>query len=160
MISIKRTLFLFCTFSIILALSAQSKVNDIPVEDLSIQVKGVLESYASILHRSASLEEAAEAFTPIAGGTLVNDDNTLSRNTIQFGLKKDFNNFKHYAYPIRITRVNRTLETSSGYGQTKVSGTGYKIWIAKKDPSKGMPAPVTIILPATGTAKVVNVGSY
>ncbi len=43
---------------------------------------------------------------------------------------------------------------------TGIAGTRYKIWIAKNDPAKGMPAPVTIIAPASGAAKIVNVGSY
>ena len=32
--------------------------------------------------------------------------------------------------------------------------------IAKNDPAKGMPAPVTIIAPASNKPKIVNVGNY
>ena len=141
-------------------LNAQSKADDIPVGDLPAEVKSVLEKYAQVLHDSKSLEEAAAGFAALAGGSLVNESGALTSNTRQFGLKKDFNNFKHYAYPVQITRVNKTVANGDGYGATKIAGTRYKIWIAKNDPAKGMPAPVTIIAPASGEPKIVNVGSY
>lgn len=137
-----------------------SKADDIPVESLPAAVKEVVESYARILKESKSVDEAAAAFAAIAGGSLVNENGTVSNNTKQFGLKKDFNNFKHYAYPIKITRVNKTVSNGDGYGAAKIAGDRYTVWIAKNDPAKGMPAPVTIIAPASGAPKVVNVGSY
>ena len=156
-----KTRLIFCTaFIASVALGAQSKADDIPVSDLPPEVKSVLETYTKILHESKSVDEAGAAFNAIAGGTLVNESGKITTNTLQFGLKKDFNNFKHYAYPIQITRVNKTVSNGAGYGATKISGTSYKIWIAKNDPAKGMPAPTTIIAPATGAPKVVNVGSY
>lgn len=140
--------------------SAQSKADDIPVSELPAEVKSVLEQYSTALHDSKSVDEAAAAFAPIAGGSLVNEAGALTGNTRQFGLKKDFNDFKHYAYPVQITRVNKTTSNGEGYGKTKIAGTRYKIWIAKTDPAKGLPAPVTIIAPASGAPKIVNVGSF
>lgn len=137
-----------------------NKADDIPVEQLPDAVKAVLVSYSHILKESPTVEEAANAFARIAGGSLVNDNGSVSNNTKQFGLKKDFNNFKHYAWPIRITRVNKTVSRGEGYGSKKIAGDRYTIWIAKDDPAKGMPAPVTIIAPPAGEPKVVNVGSY
>lgn len=154
------TLVAFCAFLVFSGVDAQSKADDIPVADLPVEVKAVLETYTKILHESKSVDEAGVAFGAIAGGTLVNEAGKLTSNTLQFGLKKDFNNFKHYAYPVQITRVNKTISNGAGYGATKIAGTSYKIWIAKNDPAKGMPAPVTIIAPSSGAAKVVNVGSY
>ena len=142
------------------ALTAWNKADDIPVGDLPADVKAVVETYTKILKDSASVEDAATAFAAIAGGTLVNENGSVANNTKQFGLKKDFNNFKHYAYPIQITRVNKTVSNGEGYGSKKIAGARYTVWIAKNDPAKGLPAPLTIIAPSGGAAKVVNVGSY
>ncbi len=139
---------------------AWSKADDIPVENLPAAVRSVLDKYVQILKESPSVDEAAAAFAQIAGGSLVNDNGSVSNNTKQFGLKKDFNNLKHYAWPIRITRVNKTVSRGEGYGARKIAGDRYTIWIAKDDPAKGLPAPVTIIAPTGGEPKVVNVGSY
>jgi len=142
------------------AIFSWSKADDIPVESLPAKVKAVVENYARILRESKSVEEAATAIAPIAGGSLVSENGSLSNNTKQFGLKKDFNNIKHYANPIKITRVNKTISKGDGYGAAKIAGDRYTVWIAKDDPAKGMPAPVTLILPASGEPKLVNVGSY
>jgi hypothetical protein len=125
---------------------------------LPAAVRSVLEKYVQILKESPSVDEAAAAFAQIAGGSLVNDNGSVSSNTRQFGLKKDFNNLKHYAWSIWITRVNKTVSGGEGYGSKKIAGDRYTIWIAKDDPAKGLPAPVTIIAPTGGEPKVVNVG--
>lgn len=157
---IKHCCYLISALTLVFSLASWNKADDIPVGDLPAPVKAVVETYTNILKESKSVEDAAAAFAPIAGGTLVNDNGTVSNNTRQFGLKKDFNNFKHYAYPIKITRVNKTQSNGEGYGSQKIAGARYTVWIAKDDPAKGMPAPVTIIAPASGSPKVVNVGSY
>ena len=74
---------------------AWNKADDIPVENLPAAVSSVLEKYVQILKESPSVDEAAAAFAQIAGGSLVNDNGSVSNNTRQFGLKKDFNNLKH-----------------------------------------------------------------
>ncbi len=141
-------------------LFAQSKHDDIPVSELPAEVKAVVDAYATLLHDNKSIDAAAGQFNALAGGSLVNDDGTISSNTRQFGFKKDFNNFRHYAYPVKITRVNKTISNGEGYGARKIAGPRYKIWIAKDDPAKGMPAPVSIIAPAGGGPKIVNIGSF
>lgn len=155
-------LFLICCAAAPLA--AQSRQNDIPVEQLPAEVKQVLEQYVQILRTSKTVDEAATRFTDIAGGTLVNENGSVSGNTRQFGLKKDFNNIKHYADPLIITRVNATPSNGQGYGKTAIKGMVYKIWIRKKDEKQGMPAPVSILVPegheSIKTPRVVNVGSY
>ncbi|MBL8995678.1 MAG: hypothetical protein JNM63_20185 [Spirochaetia bacterium] len=147
------------------ALLAQTKADDIPVGDLPASVKGVLESYVSILRTSKDLTEAGKRFVEIAGGTLVSDDGkSLRSSTEQFGLKKDFNDIKHYADPIRITRVAKLASNGQGYGASAIKGLIYKVWIDKKDPQLGMPAPVSILVPegheTIKTPKVVNIGSF
>lgn len=160
--SMKKIAFLFLLCAAPLA--AQSKANDIPVDQLPASVKQVLEQYVQILRTSKSVDEAAARFQEIAGGTLVNENGSVSSNTKQFGLKKDFNNVKFYADPLIITRVNATPSNGQGYGKTAIRGMVYKIWIRKKDESQGMPAPVSIMVPegheTIKTPRVINVGSY
>lgn len=139
---------------------AQSKADDIAVGELPADVKAVVDAYAQLLKESKSIEEAAAAFKPLAGGSLVSDNGSLTSSTLQFGFKKDFNNFKHYQYPVVITRVNKTISRGEGYGPQKIAGPRYKVWIAKDDPAKGMPAPVSIIAPPGGAPRIVNVGSF
>jgi hypothetical protein len=70
---------------------------------------------------------------------------------------------RHYADPIRITRVNLGYSNGSGYGPSAIKGKVYKIWIDKKDPSLGMPAPITIMVPeghpTIQNPKVTGIGS-
>ncbi|KOY86329.1 hypothetical protein AD998_09395 [bacterium 336/3] len=146
---------------------AQSKAGDIAVSKLPAEVKQVLEEYVNILTSSKDLDECAQRFTSIAGGGLINEDpvNVTLRQTVQpFSLKKDFNNIKFYAQPVKVTRVNVSKTGGSGYGASAVAGTIYKIWIDKKDPKQGMPAPVSIVVPENHstikTPKVMNIGSF
>ncbi len=154
------------SFLILLAsLSAQTKADDIPVGDLPSSVKSVVEEYVAILRTSKELTEAGKRFVTLAGGTLIGDDGKSLRSSVEpFSLKKDFNNIKHYADPIRITRVAKFPSSGQGYGEYAISGMIYKVWIDKKDPSIGMPAPVSLLVPeghpSIKTPKVVNIGSF
>ena len=142
---------------------SQSTKYDIPIEDLPQNVKKVLKQYVEIL-RSPNLDVVAKKFVAIAGGSLINTNGTdLSRGKKEFSLKKDFNDLKHYAYPIRITRVSKTQSNGQGYGATAIKGTVYKVWIDKKSSDLGVPAPISIMVPEghakIKTPKVVNIGS-
>lgn len=144
----------------------QSKFNDIPVSQLPAEVKNILEEYVKILSSSKDLEECAKRFTNIAGGGLVNEDpnNVTLRDDVKpYSLKKDYNNVKFYAQPVKITRVNVSKTSGAGFGASAVSGTIYKIWIAKADGQAGLPAPISIILPekhpVIKTPKVIGIGS-
>ncbi|MBN1187589.1 MAG: hypothetical protein JXB49_35265 [Bacteroidales bacterium] len=142
----------------------QSKVNDIPVDELPSNVKDVLVEYIAIL-KSESLDICYDKFKSIAGGTLVNESGTNLRTGIKdYSLKKDFQDIKFYKDPPEITRVNKTMSNGQGYGASAIKGYVYKVWIAKIDPSNGMPAPVSIMVPedhpTIKTPKVVNIGSF
>lgn len=152
---------LACSFQIF---AQQDAKGDIPINSLPTEVKSVLEKYVEILRTSSNLDDAAAKVVELAGGTLVNEDGSL-RNTIKpFSLKKDFNNVKHYLNPITITRVNLSSTSGAGYGKTAVKGKVYKVWIAKDDPAKGMPAPTSIIVPeghpTINSPKLINIGSF
>lgn len=164
-----RTLTLFSALWLLLAampqhMQAQGRANDIPVTELPRDVRGVLDSYVRLLRSSADLDACAEGFRALAGGSLVNEDGLTLRNSVApFSLKKDFTNVQHYADPIRITRVNLGYSNGSGYGPSAIKGKVYKIWIDKKDPSLGMPAPITIMVPeghpTIQNPKVTGIGS-
>ncbi len=142
---------------------SQSTESDIPISELPASVEKVLQQYIEIL-KSPNLDVAAEKFVAIAGGSLINTDGSdLSRGKKEFALKKDFNDMQHYAYPIKITRVNKAESNGQGYGATAIKGVVYKIWIDKKSSDLGMPAPISIMVPeghsTIKTPKVVNIGS-
>lgn len=143
----------------------QSRRNDIPVRQLPDEVKQVLGKYMAILSQSESLDQCADAFVQIAGGSLVNEDGESLRSSVKpYSLKKDFQNVKFYAMnPIRVTRVNVRETNGTGYGWSALKGKIYKIWIKKADGQAGMPAPISIIVPegheSITTPKVVGIGS-
>jgi hypothetical protein len=142
---------------------AQSKQNDIPVSQLPQAVFKVLNQYFEILG-SDSLENCAKSFVSIAGGSLLgNSVDKLRTDVSQFSLKKDFNNSRFYAYPLKLTRVNKRFSNGDGYGETRIKGWVYKIWIDKKDGVNGMPAPISIIVPEDHPffklPRVIGIGS-
>ncbi|TAF67296.1 MAG: hypothetical protein EAZ55_02965 [Cytophagales bacterium] len=160
----KHILFLFFFVGLLGYSNAQGTANDIDVSKLPQEVRQVLDSYINILTTSSSLDDCAGKFTAIAGGGLVNEDGQTLRSSIQpFSLKKDFDNVKFYASPIKITRVNATYSNGQGFGPSAIKGMVYKIWIAKKEGQAGMPAPISIMVPdgheSIRTPKVVGIGS-
>lgn len=143
---------------------AQTRAGDIPVSGLPSEVKAVLEEYVSILRNSNDLDECAQSVMSVFGGSLVNDDASDLRSSIKpYSLKKDFNNVRWYADPIKITRVNLSYTNGDGYGESAIKGKKYKIWIDKADKKNGMPAPISIFVPEEHPAiqmpKVVGIGS-
>jgi len=143
--------------------AAQSKRDDISVKQVPSSVINVLYKYAEVL-KSETLEKCAEAFFAIAGGGLVNPAGTaLDRDLSRFALKKDYENFRFYAMPLKITRVNKRYSNGDGYGDSAIAGWVYKIWIDKKKGVNGMPAPISIMVPENHptirTPKVIGIGS-
>jgi hypothetical protein len=154
--------FLLTAFSVA---NAQNKKDDIPVEQLPAEVKTVLLEYVAILTSSKTLDECAQNFIKVAGAGLVNEDGNSLRGNVQgFSLKKDYENIKFYANPVKITRVNVSRSSGAGFGPSALKGKVYKIWIAKADGGGGLPAPVSIIVPeghaTIKTPKVMNIGSF
>lgn len=159
----KKIVTTFCLILFVFSLQAQSKRNDIPVSKLPSSVKQVLIKYVKILQSSQSLEDCAQNFVEVAGGSLVNEDGKSLRSSVKpYSLKKDFSNIKFYANPIKITRVN-VSQRSSGFGESAIRGKVYKIWIDKKSGQSGMPAPISILVPEGHASikipKVIGIGS-
>lgn len=156
-----------CAFLLVFTLSvpgyAQGRQNDIPASKLPKEVVQVLGTYARVL-LSETLEQCAEKFVEIAGGSLIQEDGkSLHRDVMPFSLKKDHSNLKFYSVPLVITRVNKGFSNGDGYGATAISGVVYKIWIGKKKGVAGMPAPISILVPeghpTIKTPKVIGIGS-
>ena len=154
--------FLICVSS---NTQAQSKRYDIAIQDLPKDVLNTLEEYVKTLKNAEDLDACAKAFIKIAGGGLVNEDGESLRNSIKpYSLKKDFNNIKFYASPIKITRVNSNpVYIASGFGASAIKGRVYKIWINKASGQAGLPAPISIMAPdghpTIKTPKVIRIGS-
>ncbi|MCC5946479.1 MAG: hypothetical protein JJT94_16225 [Bernardetiaceae bacterium] len=160
----KQFLTILVFFACLLSVVAQGRQNDISPAQLPSEVKTVLGQYLGILQQSANLDECAERFSAIAGGSLVNEDGISLRSRVKpYALKKDFENIKFYRNPIRITRVNVSHSNGMGFGPSAIRGKVYKIWIDKKEGVGGMPAPISIMVPEghaqITTPKVVNIGS-
>lgn len=152
-------LFALVSFSVF----AQSRAGDIPFDQVPDEVLEVLNQYVSVLN-SETLEKCAAEFFAIAGGSLVNPDGTaLDIDLPKYSLKKDYENIKFYAQPLKITRINRRWTNGDGYGKSALAGWIYKIWIAKKPGTPGMPAPISIIVaknhPTIKSPKVIGIGS-
>ena len=160
----RKTLVLMVCFMVVsVLLLAQSRRNDISIKDTPKEVIEVLKEYVQIL-KSENLDKCAEKMISVAGGGLVNETAEKLRIDVpQFSLKKDFNNIKFYADPIKITRVNKRKSNGDGYGASAIRGFIYKIWIDKKKGGRGMPAPISIMVPeghsTIKTPKVIGIGS-
>jgi len=124
------------------------------------EVSSALQQYVQVLATSRSLDELTTRFGPMAGGTLVFEDGRLRETVTQMPLKKDWNNVRFYRQPPEVTRVDVTAQRTHGHGPSALTGTEFKVWIGKVDPSQGMPAPITLLV-AEGQrgARVVGVGS-
>jgi hypothetical protein len=143
-------------------ISVQAQQKDIPVSELPKEVKTVLDEYVNILTTSKDLDECANRFISVAGGTLVNPAGNALRSSVKpYSLKKDYNDIKYYKVPVEIARVAKTRTQQCGYGASAIAGDWYKIYIVKKDGSQ--PAPIQIVVPENNpnvtTPKVMSIGS-
>jgi hypothetical protein len=152
----KRTFLIIALFGFF-AMGLQAQTKDIPVSECPADVVTLLNKYIEILQNATSVEDAAEKCKAIFAGHLLNSSGNVDSDVLNYSLKKDFGNAKFYQYPVKITRISRTLNEYDGFQSTLFEGTKYKIWIAKKEGVAGMPAPTPIIKPAQGDAKIVSV---
>lgn len=136
--------------------SSNARAEDIPADQVPKDVIEVLNQYLKILTTSPSLDQCGQQVAKIAAGHMLSQRGGISDDVMHFSLKKDYQNAKFYKVPAVITRVVKTEDDYDGYGPTLFQGTRYKIWIAKKDGVAGLPAPIPIIKPKSGTPKIVT----
>ncbi len=153
----KKTFVTLVAFLMLFTGSIFAQTKDIPETELPADVKQVLSEYIQILQTATDLDDAASKVKKLFGGHLLNSSGNVDSDVYNYSLKKDFTNAKFYQYPVKITRVSRSLNDYDGFQSTLFEGTRYKIWIAKKEGVAGMPAPTPIIKPAQGDPKVVSV---
>jgi len=140
--------FVFLIFAISVFSSIYPQRKDIPVEEVPFAVIKVLNQYLKILSESPTLEDCAKNIYPLLGGGLLSSDGKkVSSDTIQFSLKKDYNNVKFYSVPAEITRIQLNKNSYDGFEKTYIEGDIYKIWVKKKEGVAGMPAPIPVIVP-------------
>lgn len=140
--------------------SLSSAPQDIPVSRVPDDVIRVLNEYLSVLSSSSSVDAAASELVRrgiVAGHLLRTDKSGMPSDVTEFSLKKDFSNVKFYAVPAVITRVSFYPDDTDGFGDTLIRGDRYKIFIKKKEGVPGMPAPIPVIKPGDGKAKIVSV---
>jgi hypothetical protein len=143
-------------FTLLFAVTATAGRKEITSQEVPRDVIEVLNRYLTILTTSPTLEDCAQKMAGISAGHMLSRNGGISDDVFQFSLKKDYQNAKFYKVPAVITRVQVTDNDYDGYGPTLFEGTGYKIWIAKKDGVAGLPAPIPIIKPASGAPKIVT----
>jgi hypothetical protein len=84
----------------------------------------------------------------------------VSSDLRRFSFKKAWENAKFYAQPVKITRIRRTGTSAIGFRETAEKGKVTDYFIAKKEGTSGMPAPVKIFFPeGGGEPKISYVGS-
>lgn len=84
------------------------------------------------------------------------DKNDLTSSVKQFSFKKASNGISRYEFPLVITNVQKTGDTS----YQGAEGSIFKYFIKKNSKFNGMPAPVHIFVPADGSdPKIINFGS-
>lgn len=121
----------------------------------------VLQATLDVLQKNGDPDAAAHAVIPFVHRSLLDEaGKKLSNDVRQFSFKKAHTDAGHYENPIRITRTRAGSASGLGYGAAAEKGQTVDYFIAKRDPDKGMPAPVTIFFPASGgPPKVAYLGS-
>lgn len=84
----------------------------------------------------------------------------LTTDVRQFSFKKAHDNAKFYAFPVQVTRARENAVTGIGFGDTAEMGRTEDHFLAKKEGQAGLPAPMTVFIPASGgPPKVSYLGS-
>ncbi len=112
-----------------------------------LQAVKVMNHFIHILQRK-TFEEAAKKVVPLIHKSLLtHNGKSLDDDTYGYSFKKAYMNAKNYKYPIKVTRVQKLRTTGVGYGDTYQKGIEYKFWIAKKQGTAGLPAPLVLFFP-------------
>ena len=120
----------------------------------------VLNKFVHILQTN-DFKNSSQMVTPLIHKSLLTQDRSrLDEDTLRFSFKKAHPNAKHYAYPVKVTRIDRLKSTEIGHGNTHEVGVEFKMWIAKKN-AKGYSAPLVLFFKQGGSnePKLSYVGS-
>lgn len=132
------------------------ETRDIAPDALPAAVVGAVNSYLMALQLPDVNAAAAKAL-PVLGGSLLESTGAKLRTPVErFGLPKDHAHVAEYHVPARITHAQVNGTQADGDGAARVEGTWYKLWIGRKDGNTELAAPITVILQADGSAKLVT----
>ncbi len=171
-----KTLLFFLSFffyTSLMASSSNSQAQQISLEyiekiELQNRLPEVLEKEALLvlnkfvhILQTNDFKKSSQMVTPLMHKSLLTQDRSeLDADTLMFSFKKAHTNAKHYAYPVKVTRIDRLKSTEIGYGNTHEVGVEFKMWIAKKN-AKGYSAPLVLFFKQGGSnePKLSYVGS-
>lgn len=139
---------------------SMAQKRDIPVSELPLDVKLLVEDYFKIL-KTGTLDDAEVRFSQLAGGDLIDEDGSTLREDVKpVALKRDRNNLKFYSLPLNITKVTVYENKSSGLGIGAIKGDLFKVYIARKE---GKPSYLSVIVPKNHptitSPKIVEIGN-
>lgn len=151
----KKTICLILSMALV-GFSIQAQ--EIKLKDFDKRGIELIDSFMNVLLQNPSDEMvAAKAAMPyIHRSEYNNQGNQLMQDRLNFSFKKAWQNAKFYAWPVVVTRIQQQNLSQVGFGETAEAGTGFKIWISKKEGVSGMPAPLNVFFPADGSAPKLN----
>ena len=131
---------------------------EIKLKDFDKRGIELIDSFMNVLLQNAADEmAAAKAAMPYIHRSEYNNQGTqLMQDRLNFSFKKAWQNAKFYAWPVMVTRIQQQNLSQVGFGETAEAGTGFKVWISKKEGVSGMPAPLNVFFPADGSAPKLN----
>lgn len=129
------------------------KAEEIAPADVPNSVTVTLNAYFAALS-APSMQATTEKLSGLLGGSLLEADGRLRTPIEKFALPKDRAHHTDYQHPVQLVRALTTPGQTDGEGSTEVSGTWYKVWIARKDGNADLAAPFTLIVTEGGTAVI------
>lgn len=78
----------------------------------------VMNKFVHILQTNDFKKNSQMVIPLIHKSLLTQDRSELDADTLMFSFKKAYTNAKNYAYPVKVTRIDRLKTTEIGYGNT------------------------------------------
>ena len=135
---------------------------DVMPKSLESKATEVINVFLETMQKNSYAKSAKMVVPLMHKSLLTRDQKSLDSDTYRYQFKKAQNNAKHYTYPVHVTRIQKLKTTEIGHPSTGTyeKGVEYKLWIAKKSSSQGMPAPLVLFFKEGSTeAKLSYVGS-
>jgi len=131
-----------------------------PPPDEPKQAEDLLNAFMSAL-LNPDEDAAAKAVMPYVHVSLLNSTKTdLTQDLRSFSFHKAWENARFYAVPVQVTRVRDDAETGIGFGSTAELGRMQSWFIAKKEGVAGLPAPIKVFFPTSGSPpRIAYMGS-
>lgn len=150
MYPIYRTLFFVLCLSL-LSVAAHAEAVD-------AKARALINNFMQAL-QEPDLAASEQKILSLIHDSLKNNDKTgLKRQVREMEFARAIRAAGRYSIPVNIVRVKQYDQTSVNLGPSPESGLLFDYFIEKKDP-QGLPAPIKIFVPTTGTPVITNFGS-